>query len=168
MDIEIGATGLTRSVISSEEESIGNFEERRSRQSKLNRYDYVDSPESSLFSEFNTRVTNRNIQPYTRINSTPRVIDETDVKEIHVNDTGYNTRKSSGPSQVRFRDFEINSNTDLRRVPISSKTGLGTSQDVNDRETIKERRNHRNRYGICDSEDETEQSNNRTQRQSKI
>jgi hypothetical protein len=82
------------------------------------------------------------------INSTPRVINETDVKEIHVNDTLYNTSKSSGPSQVRFRDFEINSNTDLRRAPVSSKTGLGILQDVNDRETIKYCRNHRNRYAI--------------------
>jgi hypothetical protein len=82
------------------------------------------------------------------INSTPSVINETDVKEIHVNDTGCNTSKSSGPSQVRFRDFEINSNTDLRRVPVSSKTGLGILQDVNDRETIKYCRNHRNRYTI--------------------
>ena len=167
MDIEIGAIGLTRDVISSEEESIGNFEERRSRQSKLNIYDYVDSSQSSLFSEFNTRVTNRNTEPYMRINSTPRVINEIDVKEIHVSDTGYNTNKSSGPSQVRFRDFEINSNTDIRRVPISSKTGLGISQDVNDRETIKDCRNHSNRYAISDSEDETEQSNYRTQRQTK-
>lgn len=137
MDVEICATGLTRSVISSEEESIGNFAERRSRQGELNIYDYVDSPESSLFSEFNTRVTNRNIQPYTRINSTPRVVNETDVKEIHVNDNGYNTSKSNGPPHVRFRYFEIDSSTDCRRVPISSKTGLGTSQDVNDHETIK-------------------------------
>lgn len=38
MDVEICATGLTRSVISSEEESIGNFAERRSRQGELNIY----------------------------------------------------------------------------------------------------------------------------------
>lgn len=43
MDVEICATGLTRSVISSEEESIGNFAERRSRQGELNIYDYADT-----------------------------------------------------------------------------------------------------------------------------
>jgi hypothetical protein len=44
------------------------------------------------------------------INSTPSVINETDVKEIHVNDTGCNTSKSSGPSQVRFLAFISDSN----------------------------------------------------------
>ena len=120
----LGATGYTKPTPQVNEgdelHDIGKSTSQRLSQSKcIDRYDYVESPINSLFSE-NDRITNYHIEkPYMRTSTPYTVINETsNIKATQVDDTGYNTRRSSPrigieSQQVRFRAASVDSDSDI-------------------------------------------------------